>query len=174
MHITRRTGLLGLITMGIMVLASCGSSGAYGYGPSSNATNPTATTSAAGVTIKTHTASVGGSTKTVLADAGGMTLYYFDPDTTQSVACSGACANTWPPLAAGGGKPTADTTLPGSLSVLDGANGKQVEYNGHPLYTYSGDSSAGQAKGDGIGGKWHAATPDTTLNSNTGAPTPSY
>ena len=172
MHVTRRTGLLGLIALGFAVLAGCGSSAAYG--PSSNASNPTATTGASGVTIKTHTATVGSGTKTVLTDGGGMTLYYFDPDTTQTVACSGTCANTWPPLAAGAGKPVADSTLPGSLSVLDGANGKQVVYNGHPLYTYSGDSASGQAKGDGIGGKWHVATPDTPLNSNTVVPPPNY
>jgi predicted lipoprotein with Yx(FWY)xxD motif len=174
MHITKRAGLIGLIGLGIAALAGCGSGGAYGYGPGSGSSNPTATTSAAGVTIKTHTASVGGSTKTVLTDSNGMTLYYFDPDTAHAVACSGACATTWPPLAAGGGQPQSATTLAGSLSVLDGTNGKQVEYNGHPLYTYSGDTSAGQAKGDGIGGKWHVATPDTPLNSNSVPPPPSY
>jgi predicted lipoprotein with Yx(FWY)xxD motif len=163
-----------MLGLGIAALAGCGSGGAYGYSPSGSASNPTATTSATGATIKTRTATVGGTTKTVLADANGMTLYYFDPDTTQSVACSGACANTWPPLAAGGGQPKAEGTLPGSISVVDAANGKQVEYNGHPLYTYSGDASAGQAKGDGIGGKWHVATPDTPLNPNTNVPPPSY
>lgn len=174
MHRTRRTGLLCLLGLGIAALAGCGSGGAYGYSPGSGAANPTDTASASGVTLKTHTASVGGGTKTVLTDANGMTLYYFDPDTAQAVACSGACAKTWPPLAAGGGQPKADGTLPGSLSVLDGANGKQVEYNGHPLYAYSGDNSTGQASGDGIGGKWHVATPDTPLNSNTVAPPPDY
>jgi predicted lipoprotein with Yx(FWY)xxD motif len=172
---TRRAGLLGLIALGLAALAGCGGGSVDNlYGASGNSTNPTATTSASGVTIKTHTATVGGGSKSVLTNSGGMTLYYFDPDTTQAVACSGACANTWPPLVAGGGKPAADGTLPGALSVLDGANGKQVTYNGHPLYTYSGDTASGQANGDGIGGKWHVATPDTPLNSNTVVPPPDY
>ena len=33
-------------------------------------------------------------------------------------------------------------------------------YNGHPLYTYSKDGDSGDAYGQGIGGKWFAATPD--------------
>jgi predicted lipoprotein with Yx(FWY)xxD motif len=167
-------GLLVMLGLGLAVLAGCGSGGGgYGYAPSGGS-NPTATTGAGGATIKTHAATVGGSAKTVLTDANGMTLYYFDPDTTTSVACSGACANTWPPLAAGSGTPKAEGTLSGSLSVVTSGNGRQVAYNGHPLYRYSGDTSAGQTKGDGIGGKWHVATPDTPLNTNTVAPPPSY
>jgi predicted lipoprotein with Yx(FWY)xxD motif len=174
MHTLRRTGLICLIGLGVVALAGCGSGGgAYGYGPGSGS-NPTDTPSASGVMIKTHTATVGGTAKTVLTNASGLTLYYFDPDTAQSVACSGACANTWPPLAAGGGRPSAEGAVTGALSVLDGANGKQVEYNSHPLYTYSGDTAAGQATGDGIGGKWHVATPDTPLNANGTPPLPNY
>jgi predicted lipoprotein with Yx(FWY)xxD motif len=176
MRITSRMGLVCLLGVGIAALAGCGSAagGAYGYAPSGAGSNPTATINATGVTIKTHSATVGGVTKTVLTDAGGMTLYYFDPDTTQSVACSGACTKTWPPLAAGGGQPKAESTLPGVFSTVDSANGKQAAYNGHPLYTYAADTAVGQAGGDGIGGKWHVATPDTPLNTNTVAPPPSY
>ncbi len=174
MHITKRSVVFGMMGLGMVALAGCGNGAAYGYGPGSGASNPTATTSASGAVIRTHSASVGGSTKTVLTNAGGMTLYYFDPDTTQQATCSGACAKTWPALAAGDGQPKADGTLAGSLSVVDSANGKQVTYNGHPLYTYSGDTSVGQATGDGIGGKWHAATPDTPINTNSTVPPPDY
>jgi predicted lipoprotein with Yx(FWY)xxD motif len=176
MRTTKRSGLLVILGLGIAVLAGCGS-GAGGYGYGAGGSNPTATTGATGpggATIKTHIATVGGSAETVLTSSNGMTLYYFDPDTTTSVACSGACANTWPALAAGSGAPRAEGTLSGALSVVDGANGKQVAYNGHPLYNYSGDTATGQANGDGIGGKWHAATPNTPLNTNTVAPPPSY
>jgi predicted lipoprotein with Yx(FWY)xxD motif len=40
------------------------------------------------------------------------------------------------------------------------ANGSQLEYNGHPLYTYSGDTGPGQTNGEGIGGVWHVVTSD--------------
>jgi predicted lipoprotein with Yx(FWY)xxD motif len=173
MHALKRTGQICLIGVGIAVLAGCGSGGAYNYGPGSGS-NPTDTPSTSGVMIKTNNATVRGATKTVLTNSSGMTLYFFDPDTTTSVACSGACANTWPPLAAGSGQVTAVTAVTGTLSVLNGANGKQVTYNGHPLYTYSGDTAAGQATGDGIGGKWHVATPDTSQNANNTPPPPNY
>jgi len=50
------------------------------------------------------------------------------------------------------------------LSSLSSANGNQVSYNGHPLYTYGGDSAAGDVKGDGVEGKWFVATPDLASN----------
>jgi len=37
----------------------------------------------------------------------------------------------------------------------------QATYNGHPLYTYVGDSAPGQNKGNGLnisGGLWYQAT----------------
>ncbi|MBV9257350.1 MAG: hypothetical protein JO215_04975, partial [Ktedonobacteraceae bacterium] len=44
------------------------------------------------------------------------------------------------------------------------ANGHQLCYNGHPLYTYSGDTSPGQTNGEGIGNKWFVATSDLAAN----------
>ena len=38
---------------------------------------------------------------------------------------------------------------------------KQAAYDGHPLYTYVGDTAPGQAKGNGLnlsGGVWHEVT----------------
>src|SRR6266576_2779092 len=57
--------------------------------------------------------------------------------------------------------------LPGTLSVVADANGQQVEYNGHLLYRFSGDTAPGQTHGEGIKGIWFVAT--TTLSSQ-GAP----
>ncbi len=111
--------------------------------------------------VQTATISINGTDTTVLTDAQGKTLYYFTPDTATTIACADTCAATWPPLLFNAsGTPGAASALPGTLSVVQGANGPQVEYNGHPLYTFSGDSAAGQANGQGKGGKWFAATPD--------------
>jgi predicted lipoprotein with Yx(FWY)xxD motif len=109
-----------------------------------------------------HTASmkVGDKTQTVLKNAKGLTLYYFTPDTATKIACSGGCASNWPPLLATSGAPTSSPALPGKLTVLNGDNGNQVLYNGHPLYAYSKDGDAGDAYGQGVGGKWFVATPD--------------
>ena len=46
--------------------------------------------------------------------------------------------------------PSVSAKLPGTLSLMNDANGSQVAYNGHPLYTYSGDSAPGQANGEGF------------------------
>ncbi|TMK56570.1 MAG: hypothetical protein E6G60_18020, partial [Actinobacteria bacterium] len=45
-------------------------------------------------------------------------------------------------------------------SKLSVNSSKQVAYNDHLLYTYSGDSSAGQMNGQGIGGVWHVVGSD--------------
>jgi predicted lipoprotein with Yx(FWY)xxD motif len=96
----------------------------------------------------------------VLKNSKGLTLYYFKPDTATTVSCTGGCASNWPPLLSPSGVPTSSPTLPGTLSVLNGPNGNQVLYNGHPLYTYIKDGDTADAYGQGVGGKWFVATPD--------------
>src|SRR6266436_5358061 len=121
---------------------------------------PTAPATGSGLVIKTASATISGKSVTILTNAQGMTLYYRTSDSGSSV-CSGGCASAWPPiLAAGSATPTSATSLSGQLSVGTNANGKQVEYNGHPLYTYSGDSAPGQTNGQGVGGVWFAVTTD--------------
>jgi len=131
-------------------LAACGSA------PS---TGGTASSSGAAL-IHTTSMKVGDKTETVLKNAKDLTLYYFTPDTATKVACTGGCASNWPPLLATSGAPTSRPALPGKLTVLNGDNGNQVLYNGHPLYTYSKDGDAGDAYGQGVGGKWFVATPE--------------
>jgi predicted lipoprotein with Yx(FWY)xxD motif len=110
-------------------------------------------------------------TLTVLKNDKGLTLYYFTPDTATKVACTAGCATNWPPLLATTGTPTSNPALPGKLAVLSGgANGNQVLYNGHPLYTYIKDGDAGDAYGQGVGGKWFVATPDLAATAATYTP----
>jgi len=96
---------------------------------------------------------------TVLADANGRTLYWFAPDTAARSACYGSCAAYWPPVT---GPATAGPGVTGTLSVLTRSDGSvQAAYDGHPLYTYVGDSAPGQANGNGLnlnGGLWHEVT----------------
>ncbi len=164
-----------------LLLAACGGTsggsssggGVYGSGGTSTATTaPAATTgstSSGGAVITTATVSVKGSSKTVLTDTKGMTLYYLTKDKAGQSTCTGGCASAWPPLlASGSGTPTSAKDVSGTLAAFDGANGHQVEYNGHPLYTYSGDSSAGEANGEGVGGVWFVATPDLSASGGYG------
>jgi len=108
-----------------------------------------------GGTLKT--ASIGG--VTVLTNASGFTLYWFAPDTAARSACYGTCAGYWPPVT---GTPWAGPGIPGTLATISRSDGTtQVTYNGHPLYTYVGDTAPGQAFGNGIdlnGGLWHEVT----------------
>lgn len=115
---------------------------------------------AAAPDITTASITVGGKSVTVLKNSKGLTLYYFTADTSAKVSCTGACTSNWPPLIATSDTPSASPSLPSKLTVLDGANGKQILYNGHPLYTFARDSGQADALGQGIGGKWFVATPD--------------
>jgi predicted lipoprotein with Yx(FWY)xxD motif len=92
----------------------------------------------------------------VLTNAHGDTLYWFAPDTSTVSHCYGTCAAYWPPLT---GTPVASSGVTGSLTTLKRSGGAlQVTYNGHPLYTYVGDSAPGQNSGNRIhlnGGEWY-------------------
>jgi predicted lipoprotein with Yx(FWY)xxD motif len=105
----------------------------------------------AAVTLKTAT--VGG--VTVLTNATGRTLYWFAPDTPATSRCTGSCALYWPPVT---GDPTAGPGVTGKLGTIKRPNGAlEATYNGHPLYTYVGDTAPGQAKGNNLdlnGGLW--------------------
>ena len=158
-----RTILFFALSLALALLsAACGSStspssgsGGGRYCGSSNAT-PTSTKSlASAMSMKTTTLTVGGKSLTVLTNAQGMTLYYRTSDTLTSV-CSGGCASAWPPVLSTI-MPGASSTLPGTFSLMNDANGSQVAYNGHPLYTYSGDA-AGQVNGQGFGNVWFVAS----------------
>ncbi|HZQ36570.1 MAG TPA: hypothetical protein VFD32_11595 [Dehalococcoidia bacterium] len=108
-------------------------------------------------TVQTHTA---GNLGTVLAGSDGKTLYVFDQDTAGSSACNGGCATTWPPLTLAAGNPVAPAGVGGTFGTITRSDGtRQVTYNDHPLYFFSADAQPGDAKGDGVGGVWHAAKP---------------
>ncbi len=117
-----------------------------------NAGVTSASAPGASVTLKTTT--IGG--VTVLTDAGGRTLYWFAPDTPTTSRCTGSCAVYWPPVA---GRPAAGPGATGQLATIARpGGGLQATYDGHPLYTYIGDSRPGQAQGNDLdlnGGRWY-------------------
>jgi predicted lipoprotein with Yx(FWY)xxD motif len=157
-------GAVGILA--VLAVAGCAGVNPYGSGGSGGTTAPT---SGSGPTVvATATATVGGKSETIFTDAQGRTLYYFDSDTSARAACAAGCTNIWPPLLASSNNVQAPSGLPGTFVVVNDGNGLQVEYNGHPLYTYSGDTAPGQTTGDGYSGKWHVATPDTPNNTNGG------
>ena len=125
--------------------------------PPSPTTTASASATAGVAVVHTGTATVSGKSENVLTNAQGFTLYYHTTDTPTSV-CSGACATAWPPLLLPSGTPGSSVTIPGTLGVETNVNGRQVTFNGHPLYLWKNDTSAGQATGEGIN-NFHVATP---------------
>lgn len=151
-----------------LIAAGCGSSASPGTSSGSVHTGAPASTGSA-----LRTASISGTT--VLTNAKGFTLYWFAPDTSTKSNCNGSCATIWPPVK---GPATAGSGVTGKLTTITRSNGStQAVYNGHPLYTYTGDSSPGQNNGNGLnasGGLWHevtvsgAAAPATSPSSTSG------
>ncbi|MET9883373.1 SCO0930 family lipoprotein [Streptomyces sp. NPDC006430] len=98
----------------------------------------------------------------VVADSAGVTLYRFDKDTPQPPKsnCDGDCATTWPAVPADDASAAAgiDASLLGAVTRTDGS--KQLTLAGWPVYRYAKDTKAGEAKGEGVGGTWHALAPD--------------
>jgi predicted lipoprotein with Yx(FWY)xxD motif len=141
----------GLAAAGL-IAAGCGSSGSPSTPASSG--SPAHTSGPASTASALKTASVSG--VTVLTNAQGFTLYWFAPDSSTKSNCNGSCAAIWPPVK---GPAAAGTGVTGKLTTITRSDGSmQAAYNGHPLYTYTGDTAPGQNNGNGInvnGGVWH-------------------
>jgi predicted lipoprotein with Yx(FWY)xxD motif len=145
-----------------LVLTACASSS------SSSATSGSTPAAAASSAASSAPASSSGGTpltvktisgQQVLTNARGFTLYWFVPDTSTASKCTGSCATFWPPVK---GPATAMSGVTGQLSTITRSDGTiQATYDGHPLYTYVGDTAPGQATGNGLnasGGLWHEMT----------------
>jgi len=168
----------------LALLAGCGSSSTTTTGAAAKSTSA-ASNSAYGETTPTQpAASTSGSTgsastsaspgvlivskhagdDTILA-AGPkrLTVYLFEADHGSTSACSGQCAQVWPPVTttgvpvAHGAAQIADL---GTIKRTDGTT--QVTYKGHPLYYYVKDKDDGDAYGQGIdsfGAEWYEMKP---------------
>lgn len=98
----------------------------------------------------------------ILVGEQGHTLYVFEKDDPK--ACAGECLTWWPPAATRDAPKAGEDVkedLLGTVTRPDGT--KQITYDKHPLYYYSGDTAKGDAKGQGreeFGGKWYVIGPD--------------
>jgi predicted lipoprotein with Yx(FWY)xxD motif len=150
----RRKSLLavpGLLVAGIFA-AACGSSSTSPPAGGTGSTGTTSSTGPAAAAVVDATSS--GSLGTILVNSKGMTLYRLSTDSKNKSVCTGACASVWPPvLATGSGSPVGGAGVSG-LGTIKVAAGEQVTYNGMPLYTFTGDSAAGQTHGQGVKDQW--------------------
>jgi predicted lipoprotein with Yx(FWY)xxD motif len=150
----RRILILSAVPVAALALAACGSS-SNDNSSSTAASTPTPATSSTAAVVGLRATSLG----KVLVDGSGRTLYLFEKDKGPKSTCSGTCASAWPPVTTTG-KPTAGAGVTASkLTLVKGPDGQQVLYAGHPLYTYAGDSAAGQTNGEALdqfGAEWYA------------------
>ena len=162
---TRLFSISALAVIGALVLAACGgsstsSSSGSGSTPGYGGAAPSApSTSGAASVVSTKTNSLG----TFLVDGRGRTLYLWDADHGSTSACSGACAQAWPPLTTTGTPKAAGAVKAPLLGTTKRADGSiEATYAGHPLYTFAGDTQAGQTTGEGnngFGAPWWVVTP---------------
>jgi predicted lipoprotein with Yx(FWY)xxD motif len=158
-------GFLIVAALATMSLAGCASGGSSGGdtsgggdGGSPAATSPaTPGTTSGSADLATASTPLG----TVVVDAAGMTVYFFDKDTPNSgtSACTGACLANWPPVTASSSTPTADGVT-GTLGTITTPNGMmQVTLQGLPLYTYAGDKAPGDVTGQAVNNIWWVVNP---------------
>ena len=149
-----------------LLVAACSSAASSGTGaaapasPAGGSSSSAGASSSGGTVITTASSSAG----TFLTNGSGRAVYLWAKDTGDMSNC--ACAGAWPPVtttAAATATGSAKASDIGTITRSDGT--KQVTYDGHPLYYFSGDSGAGTATGqgsDGFGAKWWLVAPAGT------------
>lgn len=113
-------------------------------------------------TVKLRTAHNAKLGVTILVSPKGMTLYHMTAETGKKIVCTGQCLQFWPPLLIKKGKKA--TAVAGlnakKLGTIRRPDGRyQVTYAGLALYTFAGDTKAGQANGQGVEKIWFVITP---------------
>jgi predicted lipoprotein with Yx(FWY)xxD motif len=141
---------LAIVAIGVAVLASAGSA-------------KSRPAQAAGVaTVSVQHTSLG----QTLVGPNGHTLYLFEADKRNASTLSAAGRAVWPPLT---GKVKAGSGVQASKLGTTHTGFKQVTYNGHPLYYYIGDNSAGNTKGQHLkefGALWFVLSPSGNANTS--------
>jgi predicted lipoprotein with Yx(FWY)xxD motif len=164
--VSKRTKLIagvGGALSAAVVVAAC-SSGATSSSAAAPAASPaggssSSASSSGGTVITTAKSSAG----TVLATSSGRAVYLWVKDTGDMSNCNGACAGAWPPVTTTGTATASGGATASEIGTITRSDGtKQVTYDGHPLYYFSGDSGPGTASGQGsdaFGAKWWLVTP---------------
>jgi predicted lipoprotein with Yx(FWY)xxD motif len=167
----------GLALGAAATVAACGSSSSSTTAGSPSSSAPTGASSAASVTISAKSVPGVG---TVLVNGQGQTLYMLTSEKGGKITCTQAngCTQAWPEtlLTSGATAATAGSGVQSSLlgTVKDASGNLEVTYNHWPLYTFSGDSGPGVAKGQALtsfGGTWYvlngSGNPVTSSQSGT-------
>lgn len=185
----RKIVSIGLLSL---VLAACGSSAAANSSSTANSSKSATSTvpsnqskSGSGTELSSTTSKYGD----ILSSPSGRVYYMFVPDSATNSTCYSSCAPVWPAVTTTNGNVTTAKGVSKSLvTIISRTDGtKQIVYNGHPLYTFTGDNSAGMTSGEGVnsyGGYWYvlnvkgkvvkAPISSNASSSNTTAPASPY
>jgi predicted lipoprotein with Yx(FWY)xxD motif len=164
------------VALGIAALAvGCSSStkNAVSTPPSSGGASASASAPASTAALHTANSKYG----QILVDGSGHTLYLLTADAAGKSTCYGTCASFWPADHTSGmpSHSGVNAAMVGTTTRTDHTT--QVTYNGHPLYTFAKDTSAGDVTGEGItnfGGTWYVVGVNgNAIMSAPAAPAPS-
>ncbi len=160
--------------LGALIVAGCGG-GSTGGNETSGSSGGGAATLAA-----TEISGLG----SVLVNSEGLAVYEFAKDKGTTSSCYGACEEGWPPVTVASAPTAGEGAAAGQLGTTKRRDGTlQVTYAGHPLYTFVGDKSPGEANGNGseaFGGLWSvldeagSAVEGTATSSSESSETRSY
>ena len=156
-------GLAGLAAAGL--LAACSSGSGYGPAAAAGGTGNGQQKDASGITVSARTVTGVG---TVLTGQSGKTLYTPQQEAGGVIRCTASCLSFWFPVTVGkGAAPHAASSVTGTLGTIqrpDGG-GRQLTYDGKPLYTFRLDNGPGQVQGNNFSDQfgsqsftWHAVT----------------
>lgn len=172
----RAVAFVALVAGAAILLAACSSSSSTSAVTTPSGSSST-TAPARPATLKAVTTSYG----KVLETPAGQTLYALTADTPTKAACAGACLTVWPPLTVTSTPVAGSGVTASMLGTYSLATGKlQVTYDGHQLYQFSGDTAAGQVKGEGLQfpagsasptGTWYVVSSSGTLLKTVSTPT---
>jgi predicted lipoprotein with Yx(FWY)xxD motif len=128
--------------------------------PKTTAAPPAAPAATAEVVVRSATTSLG----ETLVGKDGLTLYGFTNDIDGVSACTGTCADAWPPVLVSAEwtvGPGLDSGIFSTVRRDDGS--EQLVAGKWPLYYYSGDSAQGDVLGQGSGDVWFVVGVDAKL-----------
>jgi predicted lipoprotein with Yx(FWY)xxD motif len=150
----------------VIALAAC-SSGSSNKSSSktTTTTKPSSTTASSAPAHTTAAVVKVGNTSLgkVLVDSQGKTLYLYKKDKGTTSEVPSALLAVWPPLTASSGTTVGPGLDQAKLVAVKQANGQSwLTYDGHVLYTYKLDTSAGQTKGQKLANVWFVVSPSGT------------
>jgi predicted lipoprotein with Yx(FWY)xxD motif len=151
-HVSRNPHLL-RSSLAVAGVAAAVGALAGGAGAKSTATAPVLKLESVSVTANGKT-----SRHSVLVNGAGHAVYLLTGDSAKHPECeSSSCLGYWPAVTSSAKRPLVGKGVTGKVAIWRHGGISQVTINGHPLYTYLADSSAGEATGEGLasfGGTW--------------------